>query len=258
MKNNITLNYIENSIAIISIHRKPINALSVGFLETLKEYFLKLNSDKNIRVIILKSNLNHFSAGADLKERSIMNKKDSNRALDAFKTCFNAIENSNKITICCINGYCLGGGAEMSLCFDFRIGSLDSIVGFPEVSLGIIPGAGGTQRLHRIIGLTNAKMWIYTAKKFNSEEAFRYNFFSKIVKRDDMLKEALSISNEILKNSPIGVERAKKAIDKGFDLSLSEGLDIERKEYDVAVNTDDRQEALKAFIEKREPKWSNK
>ena len=255
--NNISIEY-KDAIGIISLNRRPINALSVDFLKSIKEAFLELNSNNNIRVIILKSNLTNFSAGADLKERSIMKQSHSYVALDSFKDCFKIIQDSSKITICCISGYCLGGGAEMSLCFDFRIGSPDSIVGFPEVSIGIIPGAGGTQRLQRIIGYSNAKYWILTAKKINAKEALACNFFNRIVDNDKLLSEALYISSMILENSPIGVKCAKKAIDKGFELPLKDGLIYEREQYDIAVNTKDRLEALDAFINKRKPKWSNK
>ena len=122
----------------------------------LTKTFKDLESNKAIRVVILKSDIDHFSAGADLKQRSIMNEEAGVDALNAFRECFSDIENSTKITICSINVYCLGGGAELSLCFDFRIASDDSIIGFPEVSIGIIPGAGGSQRLPRLIGLSNA------------------------------------------------------------------------------------------------------
>ena len=257
-KNNLNIKYKDDFIAIVEMQREPINAFSVSFLDSLKNAFIKLNNNKDIRVIILKSLLPHFSAGADLKERSIMTKGEAANALDSFKTCFDAIQNSEKITICCINGYCLGGGAEMSLCFDFRIGSTDSIVGFPEVSIGIIPGAGGTQRLQRVIGYSNSKYWIYTARKFNANECFQYGFFTNLVKKEELLNEALILSNQIIKNSPIGVKCAKKAIDFGADSNLNEGLLYEREEYNVAVNTDDRVEALKAFKHKREAKWSNK
>ena len=187
-----------------------------------------------------------------------MNENDSQLALDAFKNCFNTIESSTKITICSIKGYCLGGGAEMSLCFDLRVANESAIVGFPEVSIGIIPGAGGTQRLPRIIGLSNAKYWIYSAKKFTGKECLKYSFVNFLTENDKLEHFTLKIANQIIQNSPIGVKCSKLAIDKGYGKSIEQGLLFERDEYNKSVTSEDRNEALKAFIDKRKPKWRNK
>jgi len=249
---------ISDSIAIISISRSPVNALSTAFLKDIKKEFEVLEENNNIRIIILKSDLKNFSAGADLKQRSIMDSKESINALNTFRECFKTIENSSKITICCINGYCLGGGAEMALCFDFRLCADDVIVGFPEVGIGIIPGAGGTQRLPRVIGYSNAKYWIYTAARFNGIECLQYGFANEVHKTRELCEKAIILANTIIQNSPIGTICAKKAIDTGFYYNTEEGLDIERVQYNIAVNTEDRKEALDAFAKKRKPKWRNK
>ena len=154
--NYLNVVYNDDSICTISLNRHPVNALSTELLIQIKEVFTILEKDNSLRIIIINTDLKHFSAGADLKQRSIMDNSESKDALNTFKDCFTAIENSTKITICSIQGYCLGGGAEMALCCDLRIASENAIIGFPETSIGIIPGAGGTQRLPRIIGLSNA------------------------------------------------------------------------------------------------------
>ena len=187
-----------------------------------------------------------------------MDNSESKDALNTFKDCFTAIENSTKITICSIQGYCLGGGAEMALCCDLRIASENAIIGFPETSIGIIPGAGGTQRLPRIIGLSNAKYWIYSAKKFTANESHNYNLINFITNDNKLNEFTLKIANEIIKNSPIGVRCSKIAIDKGYNETIDEGLKIERNEYNISVHSEDRSEALSAFIEKRKPNWRNK
>ena len=256
--NNLTIKR-NDGVLIIELNRAPVNALSFNYLKEIKSEFLKAEKDNNIHIIIMRSNLKHFSAGADLKERSIMNSKESQKALDNFNDCFNIIENSNKITICAINGYCLGGGAEMALSFDIRLASEDAIIGFPEVSIGIIPGAGGTQRLQKIIGYSNSKYWIYTAKKFNSLESKEYGFINFISKNKiELFKESESIANKILGNAPIALKSAKKAINDGYYMNIVNGLKSERNNYNVSVNTDDREEALDAFINKRKPKWRNR
>jgi len=256
--NNLNVSYENDFICTVSLDRPPVNALSTELLVQIKEVFDILEKDNDLRIIILNTNLNHFSAGADLKQRSIMDKNDSKNALNIFKECFNSIESSTKITICSINGYCLGGGAEMSLCCDLRIASENAIIGFPETSIGIIPGAGGTQRLPRIIGLSHAKYWIYTAKKFNAKDSYDYSFVNFLTKDHNLNDFTLNIANEIIENSPIGVRCSKLAIDQGYSKSIEEGLKIERNQYDISVNTEDRSEALSAFVEKRKPNWRNK
>ena len=257
MNNNIHCEVIKSGICVISLESKPINALSFDFLNSLKLTFLRIHDDKSIRIVILKSNLKHFSAGADLKERKIMSNNDASNALDNFNDCFNVIDNLNKPTICLINGYCLGGGAELALAFDFRIGANNSIIGFPEVGIGIIPGAGGTYRLPKIIGQANAKYWIYTAKKFNADESLKYGYLHFMVPNEDAMNVALDLSNEIIKNAPIAVMSAKKAINESYNKELETGLAIERKNYSVTLNTKDRDEALDAFLSKRKPVWKN-
>ena len=257
MSNYIKKEIVSNNICVISLLRTPINALSFDLLLSLRSIFNEINDDKHIRVVILKSDLTNFSAGADLKERKIMSKNESAKALDNFNDCFSLIEKLTKPSICIINGYCLGGGAEMALAFDFRIGVSGCIIGFPEVSIGIIPGAGGTQRLPRTIGLSNAKYWIYTAKKFNCEESYNFGFLDFISDESSSLNFAISIAKDIIANAPIAVSSAKKAINEGYNKNISIGLDIERISYNTCLETKDRDEALDAFINKRKPIWSN-
>ena len=244
-------------ICIVELNRSPVNALSFDFLKSINETFTLINDNKSVKVVILKSSLSHFSAGADLKERKIMTKKDSNKALNNFNDCFNTIENLNQPTICLINGYCLGGGAELSLAFDFRIGSEDALIGFPEVSIGIIPGAGGTYRLPKIIGFSNAKYWVLTAKKFNSSEAKDFGFLNFCTTKKKLESLATKLATDIIVNAPIAIKSAKKAINNSFNCKLDTGLRIERDNYKVSLNTKDRNEGLNAFVDKRKPKWSN-
>ena len=254
---NLTYTIDSFGIAFIALNRAPVNALSYDLLKNLSLLFKDLDQDEKVRIIILTSSLKHFSAGADLKERSIMSDEKSKNALDNFNECFINIENCSKITICGINGYCLGGGAELSLCFDFRIADNSAIIGFPEVGIGIIPGAGGTQRLPKLIGISNAKYWIYSAKKFNSDEALNYGFVN-FTTNDNVVDKCMNIANEIIVNAPISLLASKEAINKGFGTNIKDGLMIERKSYNKTLITEDRKEALKAFVEKRKPNWRNK
>ena len=252
----ITYNIDDNNICHLSINRPPVNALSFDLLLELKNNLISLK-DKKIRVLIISTCNDHFSAGADLKERKIMSKKDSGNALDNFNDCFNLLENFYSPVICAINGFCLGGGAELASACDIRLGSEDAMIGFPEVSIGIIPGAGGTQRLPKIIGLPNAKYWIYTAKKFTAQEAFEYGFLNFLTKKEELINKSINIANSIISNAPIAVCAAKKAINNGYNKDIDSALDNERMSYNVALNTKDRDEALDAFLNKRKPIWRN-
>lgn len=257
MNNFIDKEVNDNGVCIISLNRNPVNALSFDLLYSLRITFENMINDKNIRIVIIQSKLNHFSAGADLKERKIMSKEDAGKALDNFNDCFSTIESFPAPVICLINGYCLGGGAELSLACDFRIGSEDCLIGFPEVSIGIIPGAGGTQRLPKVIGLSNAKYWIYTAKKFNSKESLDYGFLNFISTKSDLLNKGMELANDILLNAPIAVKSSKKSINDGYNSNINDGLSVERLNYSISLNTKDRDEALEAFLNKRKPNWSN-
>ena len=248
---------VNNYIGILTLARAPLNALSSDFLIDITNKMKDIPKSK-CRVLIINSGLDNFSVGADLKERKIMSKSQSKEALNIFNDCFNSIEDLDIPTICLINGYCLGGGTELSLSCDIRIGSNDTIIGLPETSIGIIPGAGGTFRLPRIIGLQNAKYWIYTAKKFNSEEAKNFGFLMNNVDKDKLLDSGLSIANDILKNAPIAVKSSKKAINSSlYEKNRNCTLKNERDNYNKSLNTKDRDEALDAFINKRKPVWNN-
>ena len=258
MENKInTINH-SKEIVILEINNPPVNALSSDLLLELRDKLIKINKSKAIQVVIITSSLIHFSAGADLKERSIMDNKTVNNALDLFNDSFNLIERSTKITICALNGYVLGGGAELSLCCDFRLGSEDMIFGFPEVSIGIIPGAGGTQRLAKLIGIANAKYLIMTAEKINSKTALQFGLISNVCKRNKLIFESIKLSNKILSNAPIALINAKKAINSLYNTNIDYELKNERKYYNRTINTADRKEALNAFNEHRKPKWRNK
>ena len=173
MKKLIKTNLQNDGIMLVSFNRPPVNALSTDFINTLSSIFQKINKNDNCKIVIINSLTNNFCAGADLKERKIMSLEGADNALDNLNDCFNLIENCRVPTIAAINGYCLGGGAELALCCDFRILEESAIIGFPEVGIGIIPGAGGTQRLSRLTNISTAKYWIYSARKFEAEEALQ-------------------------------------------------------------------------------------
>lgn len=258
MSDNLHFTIVEKYIGVLSLSREPFNALSSDFLLEITDKINEISLNKNCRVLIINSNLDNFSVGADLKERKIMSKSESKNALNIFNNCFNTIEDLKIPTLCIINGYCLGGGTELALSCDIRVVSNDSLIGLPETSIGIIPGAGGTFRLPRIIGVQNAKYWIFTAKKLNGIESVKYNFSLKSTNFTNLYSKGLSIAREILNNAPIAIISAKKAINMSlYELDRNKSLENERLNYNNTLNTKDRDEALEAFVNKRKPKWKN-
>lgn len=254
----IKTNIQEDGITFLSINRPPVNALSVQLLKELHETVNKLSANDKVRCVIFHSGHKNFSAGADLKERKIMSLDNAGKTLDMFIDSFNAIEAIQVPTIAAINGYCLGGGAELSICCDFRVLEESAIIGFPEVSIGIIPGAGGTQRLPKLVGLSTAKYWIYSARKFTADEALEDKVADFIAPDGELVETAIELAEEIIENAPISLKSAKKAVEGGISLSVMEGLSIERDAYNIALNTQDRNEALMAFAGKRKPQWKGK
>lgn len=247
-----------DGLGFISINRPPVNALSTSMISEMHDIVKSLKKEKKLRVLIIASKCEHFCAGADLKERSSMNKGEARLAVKNIQNCFNLISTIAVPTIAVLNGSVLGGGAELAMACDFRVAGESGIIGFPESSLGIIPGAGGTQRLPRLIGITKAKYWIYSARKFTAEEAWQDGVVDFISGDDELLETAIDLAQEILANAPISLKAAKSAIDNSMDLPIVAGLEFESNEYEKTLNSQDRIEALKAFTEKRKAKWSGK
>ncbi|RAT98279.1 enoyl-CoA hydratase-related protein [Brevibacillus sp. Leaf182] len=246
----------EGHIGLITLNRPDeLNALNYDTLERLGNLIEQVRLDaKEIRVVIVKAEGRAFSAGADLKERRTLTEQQVRRNVRKIRDVFTALERLPQPTIAMINGFAFGGGFELALACDFRYAVADAKMGLTEVSLGIIPGAGGTQRLSRLIGPSKAKELILTARRIQAEEAYQIGFVNAIAKDTEELRElAMGLANEILANAPLAVYQAKSAIDRGGSVDLQTGLDIETMCYEVIIPTTDRLEALEAFREKRKP-----
>ncbi|MFX0067111.1 MAG: 2-dehydropantoate 2-reductase [Candidatus Hermodarchaeota archaeon] len=252
----ITLEEHED-IAIIRINRPPANQLSINAFKELRRAAELIAKNENTKAVILgATGSKYFAAGIDLKEVC-----DENIHIisDTGRNAFRAIESLEIPTIAAINGYALGAGCELILAADIRIASANAKFGQPEVKLGIIPGAGGTQRLTRLLGLARASELILTGDIIDAERALDWGLISKIVPADELESTALSIAKKILKNAPIAVREAKRAIkmaDRVMDLDA--GLDFETRLFDQVFQCEDREEGVQAFIEKRDPKFKGK
>jgi enoyl-CoA hydratase/carnithine racemase len=194
-----------------------------------------------------------FCAGADLKERARMTAEDVHAFHDGLRRALRAIEEAPQVFVAALNGAALGGGLELALACDLRIAADASQLGFPEVSLGIIPGGGGTQRLARLVGLARAKDLVLTARRIGAAEALAMGLVSRISPSQRLVADALELAERVSRNAPIALRQAKRAIDGGLHLPLEEALDLENRLYQDCLGTRDRNEALRAFAEKRTP-----
>jgi len=258
MSNFFTFNLQNDGLAFLTLKHQPVNALSQEFISTLSELFNEITENQNIHLLIVSTSIKHFCAGADLKERANISIEDIVEVVSAIGNCFSKLEKLPFPTISAINGSALGGGLEFALCCDFRVAEDSAILGLPETSLGIIPGAGGTQRLPRLIGISKAKYWIYSARKFSAEEAFIDGVVDFLSADGEVLETAIDLATELMENAPLALRAGKMAISKGFELSSKNGLEIEKEAYRLTLNSEDRVEALKAFSQKRQPNWSGK
>ncbi|MGV3489585.1 MAG: enoyl-CoA hydratase-related protein [Tuberibacillus sp.] len=243
----------KNHIAYITLNRPEVlNCFNYETLKQLGDVVENIHTDKEVRaVIITGAGEKAFSAGADLKERRTLNEQEVRRNVKKIGDVFEQIADLPQPVIAAINGYAFGGGFELALACDFRIAVKDAKMGLTETSMAIIPGAGGTQRLPRLIGEARALELILTAKRLSADEAYQYGILNRVVESDQLLSVCEELAASIMKNGPIAVQQAKFAVKKGMNVDLKTGLNIESKAYEVTIPTKDRVEALNAFNEKR-------
>jgi methylglutaconyl-CoA hydratase len=245
----------ENGIAIVTLNRpEAANALSTALLNELSELLSDLAFRKDVRVVIVTGTGEKvFCAGADLKERVGMNETEVRKTVALIRETINQVEQLPQPVIAALNGSAFGGGLELALACDIRVAVDTAQLGLTETSLGIIPGAGGTQRLPRLIGIGKAKELIFTAKRITAQEAAQIGLIEYAVPRAQLMEKALEIAGQIAANAPIAVKQAKLAVNRGLDVDLATGLRLEQMAYEVTIPTKDRLEGLQAFKEKRKP-----
>lgn len=260
MDKAVVVSTVANGITLITLNRpKAANALSIQMLSELREAIAACKFDSLVRcVLITGAGEKIFCAGADLKERAGMDLSQVRKAVSLIRESINELEALPQPVIAVLNGVALGGGMELALACDIRIASETAKFGFTETSLGIIPGAGGTQRLPRLVGKGRAKELIFTARRVDAGEAREIGLIEYVTPADSLLDKALSIANQIVLNAPIAIAQAKFSIDKGMNVDLSTGLSIEQNAYELTIPTKDRLEGIQAFKEKRPPVFIGK
>lgn len=231
------------------------NALSRALVTELEANVARVSSGRAVRAVVLTgAGDKAFCAGADLKERAAMSEEEVRTFLSALRRTFRALEISDCVFLAFLNGAALGGGTELALCCDLRVVAPHAELGLTEVKLGIIPGAGGTQRLARLLGAARAKEFILTGRRVTALEAERVGLASRL----GTLADARALAEAISQNAPIAVSAAKHAIDDGYGLGLDAALTLEQERYALTLGTADRLEGLKAFAEKRAPKFEGR
>lgn len=253
----IELTVDERGIHTLTLKRGPVNALGKQLVSDL-EKALKALATSSARCLILRSGLKHFCAGADLKERKGMNLDDVRAFVPRLAGICNDLANLPFPTIAAVRGAAAGGGCEVALACDIRILADDVKIGLRETALAIIPGAGGTQRLPRLIGPARAKRWIFSGKMHSAAEALADGVADQVVPAADLDQAAEALAVEIAAAGPVAIRLAKCAIEQGSDLPLAEALAVEWHCYQGVLETQDRLEALAAFAEKRIPEFKGR
>lgn len=243
-----------NHIALIRLNRpKELNALNLQLMLELKDALSKLDEDDAVRCIIITGNEQAFAAGADIKQMESKNPVDLLK-IDQFET-WDQIRKTKKPIIAAVSGFALGGGCELAMTCDMIVASESAKFGQPEIKIGIMPGAGGTQRLTRAVGKALAMEMVLTGRFISAEEAMKAGLVNKVVPEEVYLDEAAKMAGEIAQMSPVAVRLAKESVLKAFESGLQEGLYFERKNFYLCFASEDQKEGMKAFVEKRKPEF---
>ncbi len=236
-------------VAVIRLTRPPMNALNSALQEELRTAAQQVTDDDSVRAVVIWGGERVFAAGADVKEFAAMSHADIVRDVERLSSSINALARIPKPVIAAVTGYALGGGCELALTADFRVSADDAKWGQPEILLGIIPGAGGTQRLPRLIGPAKAKDLVYTGRFVNADEALEIGLVDVVVPAAEVLPTALKLAAKYARGASFALRAAKAAIDGGLDGSLDSGLRLEGQLFVSLFATTDRTIGMKSFIE---------
>lgn len=258
MSYQLILSEHNNGLATITINRpQQLNALNKETIEELNDAILKADRDSSVRCILITgSGTKAFVAGADIKEFAHFSAEEGTHlATDGQYLLFDLLDNLSTPSIAAINGFALGGGLELAMSCHIRIASTNAKMGLPEVSLGVIPGYGGTQRLRELVGKGKALEMITSASMLNAEEAKEWGLVNHVCEQDELIAFSEKIASRIIKNSPIAISKAIKSVNAGCN---TEGYEVEKQAFGECFATDDFKEGTSAFMEKRKPNFTGK
>lgn len=247
----------EPHIAIIRLNRpKELNALNRQMMDELRDALQILDADEQVRVIILTGNEQAFAAGADIRQMADATAVDMLK-LDQFST-WDQVKKTRKPMVAAVSGFALGGGCELMMHCDLIVAGESARIGQPEIKLGVIPGAGGTQRLTRSVGKAMAMELVLTGRFLTAAEALNIGLINRVVPDELYLKEALRLGRQVAEHAPVALQLAKQSVLHAFSSTLEEGLMMERKNFYLCFASEDQKEGMKAFIEKRKPVYKGK
>ncbi len=247
----------DGGVGLIQLNRpKALNALNSALMREVVTALTDFDHDDAIGCTVITGNAKAFAAGADIKEMADASTVEMLRS--EMVGLFDRLRDIRKPIIAAVQGVALGGGCELAMACDMIIAAEDARFGQPEINLGVIPGAGGTQRLTRAVGKTIAMEMVLNNRWLTAEEAYRFGLVNRVFSPEVTLEETLRIAAEIAARPPIAVQMGKEAVNAAFESSLAEGIRLERRLFHLLFSTDDQQEGMQAFIEKRDPKWQGK
>jgi enoyl-CoA hydratase/carnithine racemase len=260
MSSEVLLRKEEEGVLLLTLNRPEVmNSLNFELLFALRDTVESVRFRRDVRVLIITgAGEKAFCSGADLKERAGLPPEKVREYILTIRNLFTSIEQLNKPVIAAVNGIALGGGTELALASDIRLVSKTAGMGLTETRLAIIPGAGGTQRLPRLVGRGKAKELIFTGRRVGAEEALRIGLANQVCEPQELLAECRKVAAMICETGPIAIEQAKYAINHGIETDLATGLALESNAYWVCIPTEDRLEGLAAFKEKRKPVYKGK
>jgi enoyl-CoA hydratase len=245
---------VHEQVGLVRLNRPEArNALNRQLLQELMEALQAFDADPQVGVLVITGDERAFAAGADIREMADASQEEM-MSRDTI-ALFDRIRQVKKPVIAAVSGYCLGGGCELALSCDMIIASESARFGQPEITIGVIPGAGGTQRLTRAVGKLIAMEMVLNNRTLSAEEALRMGMLNRVLPLDSYLQEAMKLAAEVAARAPLAVRLGKEAVNLAFELSLSEGLSAERRAFYSLFSTQDQKEGMRAFIEKRKPVW---
>jgi enoyl-CoA hydratase len=249
----------DNGIAVLTIDRQEkLNSLNPQVVEEIRQALLDLEDEPPRVMIVTGAGEKAFVAGADIAAMNEMSALEAKRFSELSQAAMELLDRSLIPTIAAVNGFALGGGCEIALACDIRIAAENALFGFPEVTLGILPGMGGTQRLPRLVGPGIAKELIFSGRRIKAEEARMLNLVNRVVPEGEAFKAAKELAEEIAANGPVAVRHAKAAMNKAQDVDLATGLEYEADQFALLFATEDAREGMGAFVERRKAEFKNR